>query len=360
MSEQLALGDLLQELDPSKTDATVLQFCLEAEQQSHAGNHWQAIRLAQAAASAAVSLGQPLTIGAAFLYLAVVRHKSGEPVEHEAARQDCATAITWLKRDPHQRAIAEIIQSQLLVDDRPSSLALESLQRAEDLLVDLAQRSRHGNQLIQERKYWNLHRSVSKSARLQRQHVRVKEPPVTSDDCSTPQYRVYLESHVPVPIVWPTDGLMGLGLVTLPGTVAPDYIDLSSLSIDGQRYYVESMSRAYGGEPFRLYPRQPYVILELVTNKVSEPPCYVLVRRHDRPDQEHQYLIIVDPAHEVAWVDAAESTAPHTFVHIVGAGREWHIRDGSVADRAEETGLWVYGIVEAIMAVASTTPRPSR
>lgn len=356
MTDPLSIDELLRRLDLSLIDADIHQRCVDAERLCRQREVQPAIHAARAAASLAVAARQPLTIGVAFLYLAVVRHSSGLKDERDVAPIDGSTAIGWLKRNDHQWVIATLIQARFLLNDGRSTAALEYYQQAALALVRLAQRSAYAKQPKQERAYWELQRAVIRELR----HVQIEPPDGKRTPPATNRYgaRQYSQSrrhlppfniHVPTRIVWPDNRRTGLGLLPPSGGTAPDFLEISHLALGGRRFNIQPLDPAVTGETYPMWSRQVYAFLQIDPDQPDmDDECYIIVRQQSRPDQNRQHLVIVDTIKQEAWIDSAESTAPHTRVHIIGLGREWNIHDGSERE-LDDDPLRVFGVVEAIL-----------
>ncbi len=358
LTDPLSIDELLRRLDLSLIDADIHKRCVDAERLCRQREVQTAIHAARAAANLAVAAGEPLTIGAAFLYLAVVRHSSGLKNERDAAPIDGSTAIGWLKRNDHQWAIASLIQARFLLNDGRSTAALEYYQQAAMVLIRLAKRSAYNKQPTQERTYWELQRAVARELR------RVQIEPGDDDRTarlpsrygirrySQPGRRVSpFKFTIPARVIWPDDRRTGLGLLPPSSGSAPDFLEISYLTLQGRRFSIQPIDTALAGEVYHMRSRQVYAFLQIEPDQPDiEDECYVIVRQQSRPDQNRQYLVIVDTAHQQAWIDSAESAAPHTQVHIIGLGREWNIHDGSETE-LDDDPLRVFGVVEAILRV---------
>ncbi len=353
MSDLLAIPNLLMRLDRRRIDAGVYQHCLEAEQVCQRGEGRAAVALARAAARLAVDDGQPLTIGCAFLYLAYIRESSQIEAERRRAADDCDTAIQWLKRDDHHCALAEMIKARVLLNTAQARAAIEHYGQAAYLLARLAARARRQNQSNIARDYKDLRRAVTNAM----QHIPIDAPGDHPDRAQhhPPTELPVLSKYLAIPmrVSWAEGQPIGIALMPSPRGVAPDFIEVTYVWVGGKPYTIQPLDADPNvRKSFRLRPGEPYVALQV---KVENGPDedeerFALVRRTDRPDQSPQYIVVVDPISQRAWIDGAESDA--TSVRTVGLDRYWQISDGAEPRAYDDSELRIVGVVEAMLLPA--------
>ncbi len=351
MTDLLSIPSLLARFDRSQIDDGIYQRCLEAEQLCQHGDAPQAIYLARTAAQVAVSAGQPLAIGFTFLYLAYVRESSQIESERRLAARDCDTAIKWLKRDDHHCALAELIKARILVNTGRWTAAIAPYQHALRLLLRLAKRCQRQNR--PDKPYWELYSAVAKQVqRLQLESPRDDryEQRKTQHAPASPPGQPFT---IPMRVSWSEGQPVGIALIPSPRGVAPDYVEVTRVWVGGKPYAIQTLdAETNAPSSFKLQPGQPYVAVRVKSDNGTrdEIDCFVLVRRTDRPDQSPQYIVVVDPISQRAWIDDAESNA--TSVRVTGLDRQWQIRDGSQSPVYDESDLHIVGVVEALLLPA--------
>lgn len=340
-------------LDRSRIDEGVYQRCLDAEQACQRGDGQAAVALARAAARMAVDDGRPLTIGCAFLYLAYMRESSQLEAERRLAADDGDTAIAWLKRDEHHRALAEMIKARILLNAAQARAAVEHYQQAAHLLTRLEAVARRQNQLNAARDYKDLRRAVTNAL----QHIPIDAPDDQLDRATPyrpptlPAVGKYLA--IPMRVAWSEGQPIGIALMPSPRGIAPDFIEVTYVWVDGKPYTIQPLDADPNvRKSFRLRPGEPYVALQVKVENGSDDAeaRFALVRRTDRPDQSPQYIVVVDPISQRAWIDGAESDA--TSVRTVGLDRYWQMYDGAEPRAYDDSELRIVGVVEALLLPA--------
>jgi hypothetical protein len=122
----------------------------------------------------------------------------------------------------------------------------------------------------------------------------------------------------------------------------PDFLGIRQLSVRNRVYDVTPLT---GDDPVQLRPRQNYWVASLEGAERGE---LVLVREQVRPDQAEQFVAVHAPTERRVWIDKAESTDNFTHIHILGAEREWVMRDFS-PEHLDMNEPRIIGIVEAIL-----------
>jgi hypothetical protein len=301
----------------------------------------------------AVDGGQALSIGCAFLYLATVRESSQIESEHRRAAHDCDTAIKWLERDDTHCALAEMIKARILLDTAQARAAVEHYRQAAQLLTRLEARARRQNQPNQVRDYKDLLRAVTNAM----QHIPIDalddqpEPAQPNYSAALPAFGEHLA--MPMRVSWSEGQPIGIALMPSPRGVAPDFIEVTYVWVGGKPYTIQPLDADPNArKSFRLHPGEPYVALQVKVENGSDDDeeRFALVRRTDRPDQSPQYIVVVDPVSQRAWIDGAESDA--TSVRTMGLDRYWQIDDGAEPHAYDDSELRIVGVVEAMLLPA--------
>jgi hypothetical protein len=172
------------------------------------------------------------------------------------------------------------------------------------------------------------------------------------------------EKAVPLPEEHPVEAPLGDGLILKrlvwppkepplvidapPGMTGlmPDFLGIRQLSVQNRVYDVRPL---VGNEPVQLRPRQNYWIAPLEGAEHGE---LALVREQVRPDQATQFVVVSEPTARRVWIDKAEATDNFTHIHVIGAERDWVIRDLS-PEHLDMSEPHIIGIVEAILIPAA-------
>jgi hypothetical protein len=373
MTEHLSIANLLSLLEIDRQDAA-LQLCAEADSLRRRRRYDAAIEVAERAAHMARNDYDRL--GVALLYLSSIRASAHQAGQAEQAQRDSERAVRALSTQPHNQVIAQLIRGQIELEidqDANREAALDEFGTAHLSLQKLILDSREHNRA----QHTALYRSLEKSLSVQIEHLSAAlaevepievAPKQSSTDQSTPvpafadQATVPtrpgqatpppIKLAVPTKLIWPSTELPSIEVVAAIGGTTFDFIEVNQLSIEGHDYKVHPIVPVSAGSgSLRLQHGQQYVTMQI--EGVNDQR--VLIRRQDRPDQRRQFIVVNDSSNHQAWIDDAESAVPFKAVHIIGAEREWNIRDGSDTSPLNENELRIIGIVEAILTPAEAT-----
>jgi hypothetical protein len=373
MSEHLSIANLLSLLEIDRQD-DALRLCAEADSLRRRRRYAAAIEVAERAAH--MTRNHYDRLGVALLYLSSIRASAHQAGQAEQAQRDSERAVRALSTQPHNHVIAQMIRGQIELEidaDANREAALDEFGAAHHSLQELILDSREHNRT----QHTALYRSLEKSLTVQIEHLSAAlaevepievAPKQTSADQSTPvpafadQATIPtrpgqatpppIKLAVPTKLIWPSTELPSIEVVATVGGAPLDSMGISELSIGGRAYKVHPIvpvSSSSGS--LRLQHGQQYVTLQIEGANDQR----VLIRRQERPDQRRQFIVVADSSKHQAWIDDAESIMPFKVVHIIGAEREWNIRDGSDTSLINENELRIIGIVEAILTPAEST-----
>jgi hypothetical protein len=367
MSEQLSIANLLSLLQIDPHD-TALQLCRDADSLRRRRRYTEAIELAERAVH--MSRQNYARMGVALVYLSCIRASAHQPDEDTQAVRDCERAIRTLSIHPHNRVMAQIIRGQieLEIDEARQADALASFDEAYQSLEKLILTTREYHQQKYLLIYRNLQTALSAQIGQLSVTIGAVKPievaPEETGDQSTPlpvetdqptiQTRpgqatpAPIRLPIPTKLIWPFTDPASIEMVTPIGGALLDAIEINELEIEGRHYKVNPIGPTpHGSGSLRLQHGQQYVTL-----KVDGPnDQHVLIRRQNRLDQKRQFIVVADSSQREVWIDDAESTAPFTRVHIIGAERAWTLRDGSDMTPIPEDELQIIGVVEAILTL---------
>lgn len=373
MPEQLSIANLLSLLEIDRQD-DALQLCAEADSLCRRRRYDAAIEVAERAAHLARNHYERL--GVALLYLSSIRASAHQAGQAEQAQRDCERAVRALSTQPHNYVIAQMIRGQIELEIDESAnreAALDEFGMAHFSLQKLILDSREHNRA----QHTALYRSLEKSLTARIEHlstaladvepieVAPKQPsadqstpvPAFADQATIPTRPGQatpppIKLAVPTKLIWPSTELPSIEVVAAIGGATFDFIEVNQLSIEGRDYKVQPIVPVSSGSAsLRLQHGQQYMTLQIDGANDQR----VLIRRQDRPDQRRQFIVVADSSQHQAWIDDAESTVPFKVVHIIGAEREWNIRNGSDTSPINENELRIIGIVEAILTPAEST-----
>jgi hypothetical protein len=308
------------------------------------------------------------------LYLSYARLCTTRPDQITQAARDCDRAIRALGLSTYNYAIANLIRGQMELQVNGvtgRSSALRYFQRASEVLDKLR---------IEETQYNRANRAETCAALKQQvdRHVqqlmqKMTEPAPVKVPPKQPPYRPPMppplppEEPVPFPQEVPAEIPWGERLISQrliwppqepplvidapPGMTGlmPDFLGIRQLSVRNRVYDVTPL---IGDDPVQLRPRQNYWVASLEGAQHGE---LVLVREQVRPDQTEQFVAVSTPTERRVWIDKAESTDNLTHIHILGAEREWVMRDFS-PEHLDMSEPRILGIVEAILVPVANQP----
>ena len=160
--DPLSIPFLLRQIHSDELDSDICMRCQHAERLSR-HDFSSAFSLLQATLDVAVQSSHALDIGVAFLYLAIVRHRTPDQRELAQARVDSDTAIKWLKNDAHHLALAHLIQASLCHDDGKPRLALKHLREADELCATLVEKWHRRDKRVKEQAYRDLRAGIAET-----------------------------------------------------------------------------------------------------------------------------------------------------------------------------------------------------
>ncbi|MBI5567377.1 MAG: hypothetical protein HY870_20930 [Chloroflexi bacterium] len=362
MSDYLSTANLLGLLQIDRQNK-IMQLCEQSESLRRRRCYTEAIKISRNAVFLAKN--DYLIMGAALLYLCSARMHSSQPEQEQMAIRECDRAIRALSHERFNRAIGEVLRAQIKAqfhsDDYLAVALLYYEQALKDLdgvaLYTLEHKDFELLRIVEklkgavEHKIFELGQSLSGSesekatVRYEDRRASRKNGPVT--DTLLPQTSLHLRNDlsVPVKIVWPPQPL-SLGFVPSDGTVAPDFIEIDKLSIQGRLYTIKSTSFLNSPDSIRIRINQQYFLVPLANGDSKE---YALVRQWGRPDQPRQFVVASDPVSNDTWIDEAESIAPYSNIHFVGDQRDWVIIEMSEEQSVTHNAIKIIGIVEAVL-----------
>jgi hypothetical protein len=363
--EEFSIPDLLSLLQIDHTH-TAIQLSLEADRLCRLRQYKPAIDVAESATQLVRT--DPWLLGQTLLYLSYVRLYSNLPEQVLQAKRDCDRAIRALGLSSYNYAIANMIRGQmeLHIDSMSGrSNALRYFQRASEVLDKLRIEETQYNRTNRAETCTALKKQVDQQVQQLMQTMTepapVKVPskqrpyqPPAPPPPPTPEKPVPLPQEAPAKIplgeqlisqrlIWPPQE-PPLVIDAPPGMTGlmPDFLGIRQLSVRNRVYDVTPL---IGDDPVQLRPRQNYWVAAMEGAERGE---LVLVREQVRPDQAEQFVAVSAPTERRVWIDKAESTDNFTHIHILGAEREWVMRDFS-PEHLDMSEPSIIGIVEAIL-----------
>jgi hypothetical protein len=352
--DPLAFFEILSKIEPARVDATVYGRCRAAEAQLRRREYWSALQQAQAAVTLATRASDPITIGVAFLFRAVIAHSSDIKADRDRAPLDGAAAIKWLRRDGHHNALAELIQARILLEQSQARSSIEHYRRAARLLRALVRLWHVRGNSAREREYHQLEQAAQVMVSRIQIEVRPREGTLQPD--VEPPYPVDqpkpMRLPLPTYLVWPpTSAPFGLEYDSIYVDASLSSIELSHVTFNGATYLVQPIDFPGLQKLPRLLPQQQYFALQLLTpNETGLPsPCYVLVRFQSQPENREQIIAVTDASRSEAWLMINEQER----LRIMGGAirEEWNKwgRKALQDDAPEDGSLYCIGIVEALL-----------
>jgi hypothetical protein len=389
MADKLSLPNLLSLLQfDSQDDDIIRNLCEMAEELRRCRRYDEAIETAENAVHLAhIMPNSNYSLrGVTLLYLAAARLSSGLHDQHLQAIRDSDRAITSFSREPHNRAVAEIMRAQAELyqkedDSEHRRHALIHLQRAVQTLLELSTDWRVPSDLKQDEAELlsAVYHRISELVALHNKAPETTVVPGQSNQPATEPSSAPIKLAIPTQLVWPVSDSIGLGLVPAyglfgtdpnrdsfePGKTGLDYIQVSRISINGRPYAIHPIHSPSGGHSgLCLRLGQQYLTFRIQGNaeETSHPDEYILVRRQDLPDPTGQQVVLTDPLHKRVWI-ASELVPPRIFG---GAGDEqaksqdkrvWKVMDSSEDYPYSAEEVRVIGVIEAILTpIASSEP----
>jgi tetratricopeptide (TPR) repeat protein len=349
MSMSLSISNLLSLLHVDRQDE-VIKLCLDAESLRRRRHYPQAAAAVQKAIAAANR--NFALLGIALLYSSWIRLAQRSPQTEQQARRECNRAIRNLSLDAHNQIVARLVGAQLELEIGQIDEALTHFYQAGKILqkLQLDARERGQSELLKE--YSELDKAVTAQIEAISQAATEVPPVAIPEKTAAEPARIQLD--IPTRLVWPEANPIGLEFASISGGIAPEYIEISQLPINGRTFAVQPIGAfADDANALRVQRGQKYLALQVE----GRSDQYVLVRRQDRPDQDQQLVAVVNQAQRGAWVDESHSEQPYDHVHIIGAEREWTINDGSESTSYAEAELHIIGVVEALLSAVEAEQR---
>ncbi|MBP7686605.1 MAG: hypothetical protein KA765_01795 [Thermoflexales bacterium] len=338
-----------------------LDLAVDAMWLSRRHHHAEAIRAAEKAVYLARHKAE--IHGIALLYLGAVRFETEKNEQRQMAFQDCTHAIRELALYPHNRALAEAVCAQTalgLNQARSIVTALDYLGKAANTLKQLGKEALERGKKLETEGYENLRAEVlSLVEQLNESLITIKSEsigsvisdsrPVSQASASTPEppkttglggQRIKLT--IPTQLVWPVPESTKIEILPVFGDAKIDFVDAFQLSLNGKLYRVESANPKDDSGSVRIQVGQQYAAYETQV----QPRRRVLVRCQDWLEQSLQQIVVADDIQHKVWIDDAESNAPYTLIHVIGADRSWSTTGSSAHT---EPSPRIIGIVEAIL-----------
>ncbi len=364
MPEEFSIPNLLSLLQVDRNH-TAIQLSLEADRLCRLRQYKPAIDVADSAARLVPT--DPWLLGQTLLYLSYVRLCSNLPEQVLQAKRDCDRAIRALGLSTYNYAIANLIRGQMELDIygvTGRSNALRYFQRASEVLDKLrieetqynrSERAKRcaelKDQADQQVKHLMQKMTTTPKVRIPAKQrpvePTVSQPPTQPEEpVAQPQEEAAEislgDKLISQRLIWPPQE-PPLVIDAPPGMTGlmPDFLGIRQLSVRNRVYDVMPL---IGDEPVQLRPRQNYWVAPLEGAERGE---LVLVREQTRPDQTEQFVAVSEPTERRVWIDKAEASDNFTHIHVLGAERQWDVRD--YLDLNEPR---LIGIVEAILFLA--------
>lgn len=368
MPEEFFIPDLLLMLQVDRANPAI-ELSQAAEGLCRLRQYQSAINVAENATRMVRT--NPWLLGSTLLYLSYARMLSDLPEQVRQALRDCDRAIRALGLSTYNYALAHLIRGQMDlqiygVAGRPA--ALRYFQRASDVLDKLRYEETQYNRAERVKRCAELKDQADRQIKHLQQKLtlpaevkvppkrRAPQPPSIEPETTeeTPQVEplgVPLDDRLIMQrLIWPP-AEPALIIDMPPGSfgLMPDFLGIRQLSVKDRVYDVKPL---VGGEPVQLRPRQKYWIVPLADAPRGE---LALVREQVRPDQVEQFVVVSEPTEPRVWIDKVEATENFTHLNIIGAEREWIMRDAS-PEHLDLSTPRIIGIVEAILVPVDDQP----
>jgi hypothetical protein len=368
VTEEFFIPDLLLLLQVDRAHAAI-QLSEAAEGLCRLRQYTPAIAVAENATRMVHT--DPWLLGGTLLYLSYARMCSDLPDQVRQALRDCDRAIRALGLSSYNYALAHLIRGQMdlhIYGVTGRANALRYFQRASDVLDKLRYEETQYNRTERVKRCTDLKDQADRQIKHLHQKLttptevkvppkrRAPQPPSIEPDTTEtlPQAEpigVPLDERLIMQrLIWPP-AEPALVIDMPPGSfgLMPDFLGIRQLSVKDRVYDVKPL---VGSEPVQLRPRQKYWIVPLADSPRGE---LALVREQVRPDQTEQFVAVSDPTEPRVWIDKVGATEDFTHLHIVGAEREWIIRDAS-PEHLDLSAPRIIGIVEAILVPVDDQP----
>jgi hypothetical protein len=358
--EEFFIPDLLSQLQVDRAH-TAVQLSEAAEGLCRLRQYQSAITVAENATRMVRT--DPWLLGGTLLYLSYARMCSDLPDQVRQALRDCDRAIRALGLSTYNYALAHLIRGQMdlyIYGVAGRSGALRYFQRASDVLDKLRYEETQYNRSERVKRCTELKEQADRQVKHLQQKLtmptevkvppkrRAPQPPIEPEAAEEmPQAEpigVPLDDRLIMQrLIWPP-AEPALIIDMPPGSfgLMPDFLGIRQLSVKDRVYDVKPLA---GREPVQLRPRQKYWIVPLADAPRGE---LALVREQVRPDQAEQFVVVSEPTAPRVWIDKVEATEDFTHLHIIGAAREWTMRDAS-PEHVDLNAPRIIGIVEAIL-----------